>query len=174
MRWFLIFLPVIAVAQPISVGVKIGAPVTDAFDVVSGRANFLGDTKRLLIGPTVELRLPFGFGVEVDALYRRFEYNFNSAGFGLPGEILTAQTKSGSWEFPLLAKYRTPFPLVKPYGVGGLTFNHLTGVKQTLTCLGGTCSRSFDDVAHDTNVGLVLGAGIQVNALLLKISPEIR
>ena len=31
-------------------------------------------TNRYIIGPTVELRLPFGFSVEVDVRYRHLNY----------------------------------------------------------------------------------------------------
>jgi opacity protein-like surface antigen len=176
MKLFLFF--VIAAgawAQPFSFGLKVGAPVTDAFDVVTGKSFFSPDTKRFTIGPTAELRLPFGFGIEVDALYKRLEYNYNS-GISLPatGDLLSAGRTANSWEFPILAKYRSAIPVVKPYVVGGLSFNHLSGVSQTLSCLGGTCSRAFPDIAHNSNIGVVLGAGLQVNVLLLKISPEIR
>ena len=176
MKFLLFLLPAVALAQPFGFGIKVGAPVTDAFDVVTGRATFSPDTKRFVVGPTAELRLPFGFGIEVDALYRRYEYNYNS-GITVPGagDLVTAKTTASSWEFPILAKYRAGFPLIKPYVVGGLAFNHLTDISQTLSCFGGaTCSRSFSDVAHNSNIGLVLGGGIQVNVLLLKISPEIR
>lgn len=175
MRWLLYFAPVCALAQPFSAGIKIGAPVTDAFNIASGRSTFLGENKRIVIGPTVEIRLPFGFGIEADALYRRYEYNY-TAGTTLPvtGDLASAKTTAGSWEFPILVKVRGGLPLLKPFGVGGLSFRTLSGVKQTLSCFGGNCGRSFSDVAHDKNIGLVLGAGLQINALVLKISPEIR
>jgi len=176
MKWFLFLLTTsVASAQLFSAGVKVGTPITDAYDVVTGRASFVPNAKRLVIGPTVELRLPFGFGIEVDALYRRQEYEYSS-GITNPinGELLNSRTTSGSWEFPVLAKYRTPFPLVKPYVVGGLNFNRLSGVKQTLRCLGGTCTNPFRDVSHRNNVGVTVGAGVQVNALLIKLSPEVR
>jgi opacity protein-like surface antigen len=170
----LIVIAACASAQPFSIGVKVGAPLTDAFDAVNGRATFLADTHRFTVGPTVELKLPFGFGIEVDALYRNLEYNYNS-GISViaPGDLLTAKSSASSWQFPVLAKYRMPIPLVKPYAVGGLAFNRLSSIKQTLTCQGG-CARAFSDVAHNSNVGVILGAGLQINALLLKISPEIR
>ena len=175
MKWMLFLVPAVVLAQPFSFGVKVGAPLTDAFNVASGRANFSPDTKRFVIGPTGEIRLPFGFGVEVDALYRRYEYSYSSSIFSpVAGDLQTAKTTGGSWEFPILAKYRTPIPLVKPYVVGGLAFNKLANVKQTLTCFSGSCGKSFNDIAHNSNVGVVVGGGLQVNALLLKISPEVR
>lgn len=176
MKLFLFLIPsALVCAQPFSAGVKIGGSLSDAFNVATGQSSiFSASNKRLVIGPTAELRLPFGFGIEVDALYRRFKYSLVNSANGITGSLATANTKSGAWEFPILAKFRSPIPVVKPYAVGGLAFSKLTGIKQSISCLGGNCSRSFSDVAHDSNVGLVLGGGVQVNALLLKISPEIR
>ena len=174
-RWFLWLLPAVAVAQPFSFGVKVGAPVTEAFNIIQGPGTFLADTKRFIIGPTAEIRFPFGLGIEADALYRRYEYNYaGSAGLPVPGNIASARTTSGAWEFPILAKYRSPMPLVKPFVAAGLSFSRLTGVKQTLSCFTGSCTQSLNDVAHDKNIGAVLGAGLQINVVLLKISPEIR
>ena len=53
-------------AQPVSFGVKAGLPLTDFIDTVSGsRTTVTSVTNRYIVGPTIELRLPFGFGVEV-------------------------------------------------------------------------------------------------------------
>ena len=163
-----------AFAQPFSFGLKIGAPVTDAFNVATGGSAFNASTKRFTVGPTVELKLPFGFGIEVDALYKRLEYSYVSGLSLASGDLTSANRTANSWEFPILAKYRLPIPIVKPYGVGGLSFNRLSGLTQTLSCVGGGCSHAFSDVAHNSNVGVVFGAGLQINVLLLKISPEIR
>jgi opacity protein-like surface antigen len=174
-RWLLCFLPVCALAQPFSAGIKIGAPVTDAFKIATGRSTFIGENKRFVVGPTVELRLPFGLGIEADALYRRYEYSYTaSATAPVTGDLASARTTAGSWEFPVLLKLRGGLPLLKPFAVGGLSFRKLGGVTQTLSCFGGNCGRTFSDIAHDKNIGLVLGAGIQISALVVKISPEIR
>src|SRR5271170_6359332 len=39
------------------------------------------ESKRYVVGPEVEVGLPFGFGVEVDALYRRDGYSYNFSNF---------------------------------------------------------------------------------------------
>ncbi len=150
MKWLFLLLPISAFAQPFSAGFKLGAPVTDAFHDSS---RFLGDNKRFIFGPTAEVRLPFGFGIEVDALYRRYQYS-TLGGLGVN------PFKSGAWEFPVLAKIRGGLPLVKPYAVGGLVFHRL--------------STNSSEVLHRNNVGVAVGGGLQVNVLMLKISPEIR
>src|SRR5580698_4089203 len=61
-----------AFAQPVSAGLKAGLPLTDFLNEVNGVSSTI--TNRYLIGPEVELRLPFGLGIEFDALYRHFSY----------------------------------------------------------------------------------------------------
>jgi hypothetical protein len=103
----------------------------------------------------VEVRLPAGFSVEVDALYRSFSY---FQGSPLP---IGASGSNGAWEFPVLAKYKLLHKgPVKPYVEGGLVLSHLTG--------------SDLNIAHASNYGVALGAGLEIKALVLRISPEIR
>ena len=67
-----IFSAVPALAQ-LSVGLKAGVPLNDAF-VNSGEGTIplVGTTNRFLIGPEVDLNLPFHLGAEFDALYRHY------------------------------------------------------------------------------------------------------
>ena len=65
----------VSFGQSFEFGVKGGWPLTAAFPALSaysgtGSSNSTG----FVIGPTVELRLPFGLGVEGDALYRRVDF----------------------------------------------------------------------------------------------------
>ena len=52
-------------AGPFSFGLRAGVPLTDFVNAVS-TSDFQTSTltNRYIIGPSVELRLPFGFGVE--------------------------------------------------------------------------------------------------------------
>ena len=106
MRPLLVFLfgSTVLLAQPISVGIKGGVPLTDLIDTVSGTgANVNSETQRYIVGPTVELRLPAGFGVELDALFRRFNYTSSTT---LAGAVANILTNGNEWEFPLLVKKR--------------------------------------------------------------------
>jgi hypothetical protein len=58
----------------------------------------------------LEVRLPFGLGVELDALYKRFDQTGGSIHAGS-----TAAQTGSSWEFPLLGKYRFGRSFTKPY-----------------------------------------------------------
>ena len=123
-----------AFAQPISYGLKGGLPLTDFIDTVSGsRTTVSSVTNRYIVGPTFELRLPFGFGVEVDALYRHFSYNSTAS---LVDVLSTLRTTSNDWEFPLLLKKRFGgVGPVHPFVDAGVSFNKISGLSQSLSTL---------------------------------------
>src|ERR1035441_5518318 len=77
-----------AFAQPFAVGIKAGVPLTD-FLTTTENGGYTASTQRYIVGGVAELRLPLGFGVEFDALYRRLHYD----GSG-PYAIPVANTKS--------------------------------------------------------------------------------
>ncbi len=174
MKTILLFLagcPAI-LAQPLSVGVKGGLPLTDFVDAVSsGGASLTSDTKPYLIGPTVELRLPAGFGIEFDALYRRFGYNVSS-----PLTVITGvRTTGNDWEFPLLLKKRLSGGLIRPFVDAGVNFSKITGLTQTVVnaVRNVTSTDNPPELKHDFSTGFVLGAGLDIH-VLLHITPEIR
>src|SRR5437870_3932168 len=88
-RLLLVFLlgAVSAFSQPFTFGVKGGVPLSDfvstaqsaiiaagPFFTSTSNASFSTSTNRYIIGATAELRLPFGLGIEFDALYRHLHY----------------------------------------------------------------------------------------------------
>lgn len=164
---------VYACAQPVSFGVKAGVPLTDFVNSVSGSGvtfSSVTNTNRYVIGPSIELRLPLGLGVEFDALYRHFNATANTPG-------LTASLSSGAWEFPLLAKYRFSVPVVKPFVDAGVAWDRLSGIGQTVTITGIVPSAAVQPqiaVHNDTVAGFVAGVGVDIHALILHISPEVR
>ena len=157
----------VAMAGPLGVGIRGGVPLTDFFDNVnSGNFILKSSTHRYIVGPTVELRLPAGFGVEADALYRRFNYDFNLV------DIFTNNRTSGNaWEFPILLKYRFPTPLVRPYVDAGVAFDTLSGVKQTIV---NAVAPNRQPTQNDTTKGFVIGFGVGVHAAIIHVSPEFR
>jgi hypothetical protein len=165
-------------AGPLSFGIRGGVPLTDFFeDVNSGNFTATSTTNRYIIGPTVELRLPFGFGFEVDALYRRLNYN---SSFNLVDVFTNDRTTGNAWEFPLLAKYRLPTPLLKPFVKAGLAFDTLSGVKQTAVNTifpnrqNTTTTSTPSELSNSTTEGFVIGFGADIKAIVVHISPEIR
>jgi hypothetical protein len=164
----LLLLGTTGVFAQLSFGVRGGLPLTNFFEAASNPdETFTSSATRFIIGPTVELRLPAGFGLEADALFRHFQYNGTT---NLVDELVRSSA-SNAWEFPLLVKYRTPGVFVKPFLDGGVAFDHWSGTNQIVAAVTGIGSSSG---TSGTNVGIVLGAGIELHLPLVRLSPEIR
>jgi len=169
---FVLFSSLCAFSQPIGFGVKGGIPLTNFVSAVNnGTFDWNSNTNRYIVGPTVELRLPAGLGVEFDALYRRLHYN----GSGLVnGAFSTSQTTGNLWEFPLLLKYRFPTEVVKPFVDAGIAWNTLTGIHQTVNNVSSSFTSSNPAELHrNVEEGFVAGVGLDFH-LFLHISPEVR
>jgi hypothetical protein len=152
----LLVLAGLAVAQPFGVGVKLGAPLTDAFQQqsFSSLSTFTASSSHFTVGPYVEVRLPLNFALEVDALHRGYNYR-NAVG----------STSNSDWEFPVLAKYKLLKGPIKPYVSGGLSFSKLSDVARINNLVG---------VNHGNSYGIVLGGGIEVKTPAVRISGELR
>ena len=96
-------------SSPIGIGVKGGVPLNDAFVVrEQNPVNYIADTHRYIVGPYVELRLPAGFGIELDALYQTYEYR----------QVIPAPVRdqnSHDWQFPLKSYPSPDKPATMPY-----------------------------------------------------------
>jgi len=175
-----VFLLLLAAAtafpQSLKVGLKGGVPFSDFTKAVSsGNINFNDNTRRYIFGPTVEIGLPFGLAIEVDALYRRFNYNQFITGTAGTDFI---STSGNAWEFPVLAKYRFPAPIARPYVLGGVAWDTLSGltqnVRRAVATTGILSSPRPNELNKKTTTGYVLGVGLDVKALFVHVSPEIR
>ena len=177
MRPVLLFLlgSISVFAQPFSAGIKGGVPLTDFLNAAgNGVFNYTAPTQRYIIGGVAEVRLPLGLGVEFDALYRRLGYS----GSGNLVDVFTASaTTANNWEFPLLLKYRFHFPVVRPYLDAGVAWDTLAGLKQTITGVSRldlSSTSSPSELKKNTTMGFVAGGGVDIHAIFLHISPEIR
>jgi hypothetical protein len=136
------------------VGVKGGLAFTDllqAASVATGQQPVLSQSNNYIVGPVVELRLPFGFAIEADGLYRGTEYQVTNGG-SVPTTI-----KSSSWEIPYLAKFRFPIPLLKPFVLAGGAY------------------RTFNDLPSQitpTHNAIVVGGGLELRLGKLRLSGE--
>ena len=143
-------------AQGIGYGVRGGVPLSDFIkaesktgtltNVVKGRGN-------VIIGPMFDIRLPFGLGIEADALYRRWD----STG-------ITSTGSNSTWEFPVYGKVRVPGIVVRPYAGGGLNFQRLGDVKKLI---GGT-------IGDSSRRGFLAAGGVEIKVPYVRISPELR
>jgi len=117
------------------------------------------DAKRFLIGPTVELHLPFGFSINADALYRPLRLVEVSLAPG--SNIGTAVTSATYTSFEVTPAVRYRFlhtPIVKPLVEAGPSFRIVATPLST-----GLSGRGF-----------TLGAGVEVKLLRLRVTPELR
>jgi hypothetical protein len=136
------------------VGVKGGVPFTDILETagIFTIPTSLTKSNDYIIGPVVELRVPFGFALEVDGLYRSGQYN-------LITNNIAAKLDAGSWEIPYLAKFRFPIPLLKPFVSAGGAYRTFTNLPNNIT------------PAHDA---FVLGGGLELRISRLRLSAEAR
>ncbi len=169
-----------AFSQPFSFGVRGGVPFTDFLSTAeSGNINYSSVPNRYIIGVGAELRLPAGFSIGMDALYRHLNYAGNSGSTGVT-TVISSSTTGNAWEFPLLAKYRFPARVVRPFVDAGVAWDTLQGLTQTVrqTVLGGasstTSTSSPPELHQNTTTGFVIGAGLDIHAIVIHIQPEIR
>ncbi|HUE03990.1 MAG TPA: hypothetical protein VMR62_30840 [Bryobacteraceae bacterium] len=133
--------------QSIWIGGIGGGMVTDEFS-----SQFVTSvSKRYVVGPELDIGLPLGLGFEADALYRRE---------GFQSSDLTTHENGNSWQFPLLLKYRLPFPLVKPVLECGYAPRVING--------------PISDYASPVSHGIVIGGGVQFGIGRLRLSPVVR
>jgi opacity protein-like surface antigen len=163
-----LFFASIAAAQSVGVGVKGGVPFSDVLE--SSRTftlqTFKANTNRFTVGPMLDIRLPFGFGMEFDALYKRFDQTGDSINGG------TVAKTGSSWEFPLLGKYRFGSSAAKPYVEAGISFNRLSGYLTPFKTL--PSPPSDQPEGSTTRTGFAVGAGIELKLPIVRISPGIR
>src|SRR5512146_706321 len=161
-------------AQPIGFGVKAGVPFNDFTNAVrTGSFDYTSTTQRYIVGPMVELRLPFGFGIEADALYRHFHYSATGIGVDV---TVNETTVGNAWEFPVLAKYRFKAPVARPYIEGGIAWDTLQGLKRDIVqtvipthTTTTTSSSNPRELTKSTTTGFVMGVGLDVKALFIHI-----
>lgn len=164
-------------AQPVSIGVKAGVPLTDFVDAAKGNESaYFTNTKRYTVGGTIEFHLPARFSIEIDALYKRFGFDGQSVSAG--STTLTG-TRGNSWEFPMLVKFEMVPGPVRPFVDAGASIRHLTGIKQVRQVISAGTFSSVEvndppEFNKATDLGLTFGAGIAFKVGRVRISPELR
>ena len=158
--------------QGISFGVKGGVPLTDALHVLD-RSRYLSDKAPYVIGPVVELRLFAGLSAEANLLYRRVEYTSTTQ--ATPQVV--SRTTGRVFEVPVLAKYRVPGELFRPFVSAGLSYRRLASFEQRLTTGGisGTVQVSEPpELTNRSTSGATVGGGLEVSLPLVRVSAELR
>ncbi len=157
-----------AAAQPVSVGIRAGVPLTDAFRAARGGSlSYATDSKRYVIGPTLDLHLPFRTSVTFELLYRRLGYTSTT----ISAAPIETTTTANLFEFPVMLKHRFNEGMARPYLAAGAAFNKLSGVKQLV---GGVLRGRPPELDKESTAGLVFAGGVELGALALRVSPELR
>jgi len=136
-------------------GVKGGTGFTEllqATGTINGLNVFLNKSNDYIVGPVVELRIPFGFALEVNGLYRGTEYTATNNG-------VASNINAHAWEIPYLAKFRFPIPLLKPFISAGGAYRSFTDLPNNVTA---------------THNAFVAGGGLELRISRLRLSGEAR
>jgi len=157
----MLFAPGSACAQHFSLGVIGGVALTDAVqgqtltsvDVIT---QYASNSRDYLLGPMAELSLPFGLAVEFDAMYRPMNYTLTTTVIPQTSSSVSVNNQVGSWEFPLLLKYKFAFPVIHPFVEAGPSF------------------RATGSGASPSNHGITIGGGLEAHLLRIKIAPQLR
>ena len=148
-------------AGPLILGVRAGLPFTDTIDTLFNGLGNVSSTDHFEVGPTLGIRLPLGFSVEGDALYKRETLNFSQS-----ATSVTATTHLGSWEFPAMVKYTFGEQFFAPVVGAGVAVRHLNNFGDVPSFVVGNTSAD--------SVGFVMGGGIRIKLGPLHITPELR
>jgi hypothetical protein len=144
------FLPAQRLDFGFGVGVKGGFLATELLEPGTNPSG-LSRHDNYIVGPVGEVRLPFGLAFEGDALYNGTGYDVkNAAG-------TSASINAASWEFPYLAKFRFPIPVLKPFIVGGGAYRTFTDLPSGVT------------PTHNAVLG---GAGLELRITRFRLSAE--
>ncbi len=167
-----------SVCQPVSIGVKAGVPITDAFETLRGnRSAYSTNTKRYLIGPTVQFNFGSRLALEGDLLYKRLGYQYDQVG---TGQSVYVKTVANSWEVPVLGKFMLIPGPVRPFIAAGGAFRHLSGIDQFRNTVNAGLSPvgvRFDTATEfnrRNDIGAVFGGGVEFKAGRVRVTPELR
>ena len=122
----------------------------------------------------INVGLPLGFGVEIDALYSR-------EGYRSSWYYSASRERDNVWQFPVLLQYKLPLPAIKPYIEAGYAARVIHGFNDYYAAayLGGGqfstfYTHSHEDTNYDNSQGFVAGAGVGFAIGHLRLSPEFR
>jgi hypothetical protein len=161
-----------ASAQLVSVGALGGVRLTDGF-------NYEDESRRYIVGGSVEVRLPARFAIEADALYQRIGdsttfFSFNGDG----SEAYFNHVRGNSWQFPLYVKYyfRPHTAAWQPFIGTGYAFRTVSFHEDT-SAFGANLlpNGTFRfDFRSSLGVGASIVAGLRFHYGPVAIAPQVR
>ena len=145
---------------------------------------------RYTVGTATEIPVGFGLSMEIDTLYKRFNYSEKGSviSYGPEYGILSSATLTtgNAWEFPLLLKFRLPGRRARLYFDGGFNQRWVTNLhqwdNQTLRSVIGPPSASYrriektdpSELRRRWFPGVSIGEGVEIRVGGLLWTPEIR
>ncbi len=162
-------MPAAIFSQQVSFGVVGGAGLTPDFHTTNDlfpdqeyptgltNSQAYSGPRSLIVGPMLELAFPRQFSVEVDALHRNLQLEY---GLIPPGgtRINEGNSTTGTWEFPLLLKYKLPLTKASPFLEAGPSFRTITN------------PNTSDPSSH----GVTAGVGAEFLIKGFRIAPVVR
>jgi hypothetical protein len=158
-------------AQKLTLGLVAGTSVTaDVQDSAASYSATTGDgetesttiavrpgSRGLIIGPRLELRLPWNFSLEAEALHRALHLQeTDTVSTGTRGFQFRFTETPATWEFPVLGRY------------------HLRGLPLAPFLEAGPSLRPAGSGSVVSHWGATAGAGIALHSQGFQIAPEIR
>ncbi len=165
-----LFVPSPTGAQSASFGVTAGVPLNG---LASGSEGMVSTTDRFTVGPALRVGLPRAFAIDVELLYKRFDFGFSSD----PARIAVNRL-----ELPLLLRYVFRGSSVHPFVHAGVSFNWAIPASGENSCPGASpdsdyyCigGRTAAQLRHQHTYGPVLGVGAEFALKTLHLAPELR
>jgi hypothetical protein len=159
-------------AQPFSVGVKGGVPLTGDLDSYWATS----ESRRYTVGPMLTAGLPLGFGLEFDALYRRV--GFRTEYGDSFGDYFSERDTGNSWEFPILVRralWRGVYAGIGyvPRVIDGSAHTNNVFLTSINPVIKGYIQQTLPG-SWDTTHGVVCAVGIEKRWGPLHLAPEVR
>lgn len=166
---------------PVSIGVKVGIPVTELF-----RANNTGEfngslpgnyssaVPRYEFGVSGEFHLPYGFRFELDGIYKRAGFDSTTPLIG--GGSVYRPTTFNDIEIPGLFKKTVGLGHLRPFVEVGASMRHIATISQFTYGLGtlGTIDNNAVELRNRNTFGGVAGFGFTFKRGPFELSPEAR
>ena len=178
-------------AQPVSLGIKTGVPLSQLLQ--TDRVGVQGLTRRYVVGPVIDVRLPGNFSLEAGVMYKQIDQqsaNVFLVGFTCltceDGPYGVTQSQSvfrvgHSWEYPVAIQYHFSAPaMLRPYVEGGHSYNRLTGIFLNPSYIPYNPRAPLPQLVstpYATNLsrsGFLFGAGVEMRLPLIHLTPGFR
>ncbi|MGA8029083.1 MAG: outer membrane beta-barrel protein [Bryobacteraceae bacterium] len=169
--------------QPVTLGFKVGVPVTDMFSASNTTqfsnsipGSFTSAVPRYEFGVSGEFHLPLHLRFEIDGLYKRGGFDSESA-FGSGAGLAFRPTTFNDWQVPGLFKYNIAMGHFRPFVDFGASLRHISTITQTTYAPGFSYGEISDNsiALHNRNsVGGVAGFGFTFKKGPFELIPEAR